>query len=580
MSEKSTKYSLQMFLQNKYIPVSIIKLFDRLLKIDKFNNVIEDFTKLSTMEEFFDYCDKRFKIRSNFYDMTNSVEQLPKTGPAIIISNHPTGIPECILMLNLLFKVRQDFKIVANNFLNHIEITQDLIIPVELYAQEHDNFVKIRQMVNWLKSGKALVIFPAGEASSMQVSKGKIADNIWHRLPLVLSRRTKAPIIPIHITARNSAIFYLLGIVNPLFRSAMMVRELMNKKNKLYKFAIGNEIPSSYIDKFSGDSAIDNLYSLTYCLPYKTKYESRVRNAVTKDINYNCKLPVTMISNIDKVKKELELLRAEHLMSTTGNFELFLAPGEKLDLILQEIGLQRERAFRRINMGTGNELDLDPLDQSAEHLFLWDLKNEKLAGAYRFNLITDVNSPSYLEELYSINMPKILEQGVICEFSRAFLTPEYQGRCFMLLWKGMMKFIAEHKELKYISGLPSISVDFADPKIFDILAYYVYKNASKVSVGKYFSAFYPYYFSHKLPRSLKDFINTCNSWSQIELLISNIIGKNFEFPLLFKHYESMGAYPVAVSVDPGFNDCIDVLTILELDNINTKKFKFYARGSS
>jgi len=57
---------------------------------------------------------------------------------------------------------------------------------------------------------------------------------------------------------------------------------------------------------------------------------------------------------------------------------------------LHEIGRLREVTFREIGEGTNNSLDLDKYDQYYHHLFLWDEEAQKIAGAYRMGLGSEI----------------------------------------------------------------------------------------------------------------------------------------------------------------------------------------------
>ena len=54
------------------------------------------------------------------------------------------------------------------------------------------------------------------------------------------------------------------------------------------------------------------------------------------------------------------------------NYEVFLAPAEKIPNILREIGRLREITFREVGEGTNEAIDLDTFDTYYHHMFLWD----------------------------------------------------------------------------------------------------------------------------------------------------------------------------------------------------------------
>jgi len=50
------------------------------------------------------------------------------------------------------------------------------------------------------------------------------------------------PIVPLHITARNSALFYLFAVLNEELRDMSLFRELLNKQKKSYMLKFGEAI--------------------------------------------------------------------------------------------------------------------------------------------------------------------------------------------------------------------------------------------------------------------------------------------------------------------------------------------------
>ena len=62
------------------------------------------------------------------------LQQIPKTGSAILVANHPYGLLEGFLFTDMLARVRQDVKFLANGLLAQIPELKDVVIPVEVFA--------------------------------------------------------------------------------------------------------------------------------------------------------------------------------------------------------------------------------------------------------------------------------------------------------------------------------------------------------------------------------------------------------------------------------------------------------------
>ena len=59
-----------------------------------------------------------------------------------------------------------------------------------------------------------------------------------------------------------------------------------------------------------------------------------------------------------------------------GEFDIYLAPADRIPCVLEEIGRCREETFRAVGEGTNRSLDLDEYDLYYQHLILWDREAE------------------------------------------------------------------------------------------------------------------------------------------------------------------------------------------------------------
>ncbi|WP_376783371.1 1-acyl-sn-glycerol-3-phosphate acyltransferase, partial [Atlantibacter hermannii] len=85
---------------------------------------------------------------------TRDLEQIPETGPLVIIANHPTGTLDGLALLNALSRVRRDCKVVTNPLLGHLQPLSSLFIRVDnLHNRTRKSSVK--EMDEHLANGGA-----------------------------------------------------------------------------------------------------------------------------------------------------------------------------------------------------------------------------------------------------------------------------------------------------------------------------------------------------------------------------------------------------------------------------------------
>ena len=163
-------------------------------------------------------------------------EYLPRTGPALLVANHPTGIADGIAVFDLLKAVRPDFMIFANRDAVRIApALEDVIIPVEWRASERSR-ARMRETLSGTRrafaEGRLVVVFPSGRLAYRD--RGQLRERPWQSTALSLARRHQVPIIPMHLGAQNSPVFYGAARLSDQLRDITLFYEVMNKKGAAY----------------------------------------------------------------------------------------------------------------------------------------------------------------------------------------------------------------------------------------------------------------------------------------------------------------------------------------------------------
>ena len=97
-------------------------------------------------------------------------------------------------------------------------------------------------IIDALANDEAVIIFPAGEVSRAGVHG--IRDRKWLSGFIRIAEKTAAPVVPIHIKARNSAIFYLIAKLSASLSMLMLPREMAQFTGKIV-LTIGSPIEAN-----------------------------------------------------------------------------------------------------------------------------------------------------------------------------------------------------------------------------------------------------------------------------------------------------------------------------------------------
>ena len=97
-----------------------------------------------------------------------------------------------------------------------------------------------------MAEGRLGVIFPSGRLAKRHGIT--LVEQDWMISAVSLAKRYDVPIIPIHISARNSILFYLLDLIHPTLRDITLFHETINKKDFHFAVNIGAPILPSQLD--------------------------------------------------------------------------------------------------------------------------------------------------------------------------------------------------------------------------------------------------------------------------------------------------------------------------------------------
>ena len=174
----------------------------------------------------------------------SGADHVPSSGRAMLVANHPAGIADGIAVYDALKTRRQDMVFFANR--DAIRIAPGLlenIIPVEWVEEKRTHQRQketVKRMVSAFRDNHLVVIFPSGRLAHL-TARG-LTERPWQPTAINLAQRYQCPVVPMHIGARNSALFYLLSILSNELRDITLFRELLNKKRQHYRMRIGEPI--------------------------------------------------------------------------------------------------------------------------------------------------------------------------------------------------------------------------------------------------------------------------------------------------------------------------------------------------
>lgn len=223
----------------KVIPKFVINWLSRLVHQEEINSLLEESGHLKGAE-FASASLKKFNIT---YD-THGIQNLDKERRYIIVSNHPMGGLDGIVMIELFGKLFPQVKFVVNDLLYHIEPLKPVFIPVNKYGRQSTGTARMIQ--ESYESDAQILYFPAGLCS--RSINGKIEDLEWKKSYITQAINYKRDILPVYFEGRNSGLFYRLANIRKKlgikfnYETILLPREMFKKKNSKFDIYIGEPV--------------------------------------------------------------------------------------------------------------------------------------------------------------------------------------------------------------------------------------------------------------------------------------------------------------------------------------------------
>ncbi len=562
----------------------------KLSKIDEVN-ALYDKLKNKHGKDFFDSFVQERGLKYVVFE--EDLAKIPQTGPFIVVSNHPLGAIDGILMCKILSEVRPDFKIMGNFLLEKIQPMEPYVIAVNPFEGDrksiHSSTAGMRETLQHLQNGGCVGIFPAGEVSNKNNEYNEVRDKEWEKPALKLIKMAKVPVVPMYFHATNSRIFYNMAKLHPDLQTMMLPAEMMRKRDHPIRIRIGKAVSVKTIeDQDNTKELSDFLQNKIYML--KSYYERRksipeLLKIPNLKLNFTFDKQVNIVQNIiDETPKsdilsEVDKLRkADKVLFKNGNYEVFFTDYDQIPSIMREIGRQREITFRAVGEGSNLPFDLDEYDKHYHHLFLWDNDKEKIVGAYRMGLGKEIMKKMGITGFYTASLFEFDPElqpffRKVIEMGRAYISQEYQQKPLplFLLWRGIVHVCLRNPDHKFLMGGVSISnkfsefskslmIEFMRSHYYDsAVAQYVHpKNEFKVKLKE---------------RDRNLFFDELEAdLNKLDKVIDDL-EPEMRLPVLIKKYIKQNAKVIAFNVDPSFNDAIDGLMYIRISDLPESTMK-------
>lgn len=180
------------------------------------------------------------------------VRRIPRTGPLIVVANHPHGLVDGMILAELVGRVRSDYKILVRSLLSGVDEIEQFMIPVP-FPHEPDalerNLEMRRRAMRHLGDGGAIILFPSGSVASAERPFGPAVEAEWNPFTAKLIHRSGARVLPIHFPGQNSRLYQIASVVSPTLRQGLLLHEVVKALNRRQSPTVGHVIGADEIER-------------------------------------------------------------------------------------------------------------------------------------------------------------------------------------------------------------------------------------------------------------------------------------------------------------------------------------------
>ena len=546
--------------RHEFITRPTLALLRQLLREQELNAFLlqhHDIEGLEFLTRLLEYCNLSYSI------VEGERDNIPAEGRVVIVANHPLGGLDGVALLSLVRCIRPDVRIVANDVLMQFGPLRHMLLPIDNMGKGCTK-ASIAAINDALAHDEAVIIFPSGEVS--RPGPSGIKDRPWRGGFLRFAERAEAPVLPIHIDGRNSALFYGLSMLYKPLSTILLVREMFRRQQKTLHLRIGGLIPWQEIAalELSREEKIKRIKQQVYsvrrkCIPL-----------------FRTAKPTAQPEARPALRRELQ--QSDLLGQTKDGKQIFLFDCRRDSSVMREIGRLREVTFRRVREGSGKSRDLDQFDAYYRHLVLWDDNDQQIVGAYRIGETARIVGTRGCEGLYTHELfayseamhryfPRALELG------RSFVQPRYWGmRSLDYLWYGIGAYLRKHPDIRYLFGPVSISDGYPRPAKDLLVHFYRHYFGDE---GRLALARDRYLIAEAERTPLHQLFAGADYEQGFRVLKDRLSQLGLAVPTLYKQYtevcEPGGARFLDFGIDAQFGNCVDGLVLVDLELLKSSK---------
>jgi putative hemolysin len=202
------------------------------------------------------------------------LSDIPVSGPLVVVSNHPYGILDGLMLGHILSITRGDFRILANHVFRRAEELDRVILPISFDDSRQAvqlNLQTRKDALDYLRGGGAIGVFPGGTVATAKTPMAPPLDPAWRTFTARMIQKSNATVVPVYFEGHNSRLFQLASHLHYTLRMALLIKEFRARVDEPVRICIGAPISPQKLASLGHDSKsmMEFLRQQTYALSPK-----------------------------------------------------------------------------------------------------------------------------------------------------------------------------------------------------------------------------------------------------------------------------------------------------------------------
>jgi putative hemolysin len=249
----------------------IIRLIERMTGQPRLKRIYHQYRAEGGTGNFWEQAIARLRLKLAFDQ--GALEAWPRSGPLVIVCNHPFGVIDGLAICALTSRIRPDFRILTNAVLDHAEETRPHLLPVDFSDTREAIGVNLKSRAQaraHLAAGGSLIVFPAGGVSTTpSLWHARAVDAQWKAFTARLILAAQAPVAPLYFEGQNSRLFQIASHLHQTLRLSLLFKEVHDRTGSEIRMHPGLPIPFSELGALAPDALMAELRARTYGLAGK-----------------------------------------------------------------------------------------------------------------------------------------------------------------------------------------------------------------------------------------------------------------------------------------------------------------------